>query len=275
MSYGSQALAKAGVENTVLESRILLQYLMRCELEDFLKLGEAILEQSLCDVFYALIERRCAREPIAYIIGHKEFYGLKFHVNESVLIPRCDSEVLIDAALSETSIRDRLKILDIGTGSGCLIIALMTALNNSRGWAVDISEKALETARRNSLELLNGEKITFIHSDCFANLAEREFDIIISNPPYIALEETKYMSPETSYEPDVALFAENNGLNMYQKIASKAAKYLKQNGRIYLEVGFKQSKQVQDIFEQNGFSFVRSYSDIQGYVRCMQFTANI
>ena len=267
---GAEILSRAGIPSPAMDVRILLQHALGCSLEELIKQSNHPLEQKVAQHFYELINRRSNLEPIAYITGEKEFYSTVFKVNDAVLIPREDSEVLIDAILMETDQQANIKILDIGTGSGCLIITLLKHLTNSEGWAIDISSAALEIAKQNASAILDEKRITFTQSDCFANLNEHQLDIIISNPPYICTSEKEYMSQETTFEPSIALFADNNGLAMYQKIAEVAAKYLKKNGKIYLEVGFTQSKRVEEIFKANNFVVEKTYQDIQNHTRCIK-----
>lgn len=269
IAYGARALSEVKIQSSAIEARILLQHAAGCSLEELLKFSGEQIEPDVFKYFDTLIARRAKFEPIAYITGRKEFYGLDFKVTPSVLIPRNDSEVLIDAVLGRLDGNKNIKILDIGTGSGCLIIALMKHLPNAAGWALDISGNALEVAKENALAILEDERITFLQSDCFANLSQRQFDIIISNPPYIATEERGLMSPETQYEPSSALFAKESGLAIYQQIAQTAANYMKSNAMIYLEVGFRQSAEVEKIFTKSGFVLEEAYLDIQNHTRCI------
>ena len=207
---------------------------------------EKITDQEL-NLLTELSERLIKNEPPQYIVGWAEFYELKFKVDERVLIPRPETEELVEMILTENN-NDSLKILDIGTGSGAIAISLAKARQNWSVKASDISQNALELAAENAK--MNHVNLEFIQSDVMDELTDR-FDIIVSNPPYIAFDETYEMDDSViKYEPDLALFAKNQGLAIYQKIADQAVNHLTDDGKIYLEIGYKQGKAVQAIFQE-------------------------
>lgn len=238
-----------------LEAKILLSHVFKTSQHELFLQDE--FDEAILTPF---ITRRLAGEPLARIIGSHEFYGLNFKLNEATLIPRADTEILVDIALKFNP----KHILDLGTGSGCLLIALLQHLPESTGTGVDISEKALEAARENS------NKPKFIQSDWFSNVTG-QFDLIISNPPYIAKNE-KLDKSVLNYDPHLALFAENNGLACYEIIFANAKKHLMQDGHIIVEIGYQQFNEVKTLAEKQGFHLIQATKDLGGHIRALVFT---
>jgi len=215
------------------------------------------------------VERRKALEPIAYIIGKKEFYGRDFKVTKDVLIPRPDSETLINVVLDAAKDCTIRSILELGVGSGCLVLTLLLEIEKSKAMAVDVEQAVLEVARENAIALGVQDRCEFVLSNWFEGV-DGKYDIIISNPPYIEEYEKSIMAEETlKYEPSLALFG---GLEPYRVIASESHKFLTANGRIYVEIGVSQESQIAEIFHTNGYKVVGKYRDIEQRMRIIVFT---
>ncbi len=266
-------LQKVDVKSASLDARMLLQFILDKPHEYLVLNKQQILTPETIDQFNSLLVRRINFQPIAYIIGVKEFYGREFLVNKDVLIPRSDTEILIDVVKNQTSNVKPLKILDLGSGSGCIIITLLLELNHASGIAVDISDDALELLEKNVIKYELENRLNLIQSNWFDNLNNNEkFDLIISNPPYIDQDEINLMSKEVlRYEPKGALFAEEHGLANYYIIALNARKYLQCDGKIFVEIGFNQVAKVKSIFEKNKYIHLGTYQDISGNDRVMVF----
>lgn len=197
------------------------------------------------DLIEQIAKRLLAHEPAQYIIGHETFHGLTFKVDKRVLIPRPETQELVDLILSQNT-ADRLSVLDIGTGSGAIAIALAAARKDWQVKASDLSQEALDLAQENAS--LNQTKVKFQHSDVFDNVSGR-FDLIVSNPPYIALGDKEEVGANVlASEPHMALFAQEDGMAIYRKIAQGAKDHLTDKGKIYLEIGYKQGQAIKDLF---------------------------
>ena len=209
--------------------------------------------------------------PVAKIIHEKWFYGIPFYTNRYTLDPRPDSETLVDAVLKSQNL-NKLKILDLGTGTGCLICSIIKNLDDAVGVGIDKSCGALCVARRNVKNLGLANKIKIAHDDFTESLdlPQNSFDVIISNPPYIANDD-KRVDLGASYDPKIALYSGANGLGAYQAIAKNARNWLKPKGRIFLEIGAGQSADVRKIFIANKWKFVASYKDLSGTIRVLEF----
>ena len=262
------------VSNVKIEARFLLEKILDCSAMDFSQFSNKELSFEQFILLNNFIVARESKRPIAYITQCRGFWKYDFQVNDSVLIPRSDSETLIEAVLANTKNQeDCLKILDLGVGSGCLIISLMLELVNSMAVGLDISSDALIVARKNVEQYNLQDRIKLQESNWFEKLSYSDkFDIIISNPPYISATEKNVMSEETLiYEPHIALFAEGEGLENYKIIADQAKNFLKPRGMIYLEIGFNQAKSVEKIFTDKGYIYVNSYKDLGDIERCLEF----
>jgi len=250
------------------ESRILLSYATKFSQEYLIGHSLDFLAKETIDIFQQMLDRRVLKEPIAYILGYKEFYGRNFSVDRNVLIPRADSEVLIDAVIEDSS--DYLSILELGAGSGCLILTLLLEIENARGLAVDISSSALKIAVKNMTEYNLEDRCTFLESNWFDDIKDT-YDIIISNPPYISKNDKYLMADETLvYEPQNALYADNDGYQSYEKIASRIDDFLKPKGKIFLEIGINQEQEIERIFNFVGYSVSKQYKDLAGIVRVLK-----
>ncbi|KAJ6645017.1 Bifunctional methyltransferase, partial [Pseudolycoriella hygida] len=285
----AKKLRLAGISLENLEARILLQYASGKGSEYLLSRGEEEIPLEQRIIFEELVKRRLSLEPIAHIIGSKEFYGYEFIVNNQVLIPRSDTEILIEAILnnlkassnehSKPSFKSRniatqnITMLELGTGSGCIAITVSLELPNIRVVATDISKEAIMTARQNAAKHNVLKRLQIIYSDWFNNLKNQKYDIIVSNPPYVSQQSTTYISLETlKYEPAIALFAEDDGLAAYYIIAKSAKNFLKKSGKLFLEVGFNQSVAVIEIFSKYNYTFKQIYRDLAGYDRVVLFS---
>lgn len=212
----------------------------------------------------AAVQTRLKRVPVQYITGEQEFYGLTFHVTPDVLIPRYDTEVLVDLVLSENPKADRF--LDLCTGSGCIAVSLMKSGQFAFGEATDISRAALEVAADNASR--NGVTLTFSEGDLWDAVGDQTYDVIVSNPPYIAESERPTLMPEVEqHEPGLALFAEHDGLAFYERIAREVCGYLVPGGRLYVEIGATQGEPVSKLFENCGLTEVRVTKDLAGLDR--------
>ncbi|WP_220751406.1 peptide chain release factor N(5)-glutamine methyltransferase [Apilactobacillus xinyiensis] len=218
--------------------------------------------------FQSDVQRFINGEPAQYIIGKAHFYGNELSVDSNVLIPRPETEELVDWILNDNS-NEPLNVLDVGTGSGAIAIALKQQRSKWQVWASDISEPALNVAKKNAHD--NNVDINFRHSDLFTNI-NGEFDIIVSNPPYISNDETPYMDKSVlKYEPYTALFAKNNGLELYQRISLERGDVSKQDATLYLEIGFKQEDAVVDIFKQHSpLSKIETKQDLANHPRMVK-----
>lgn len=291
--YAASKLQTVGIKSANLESRILMQYVTGKSIEYLLARSEEGLTELKQIIFKNLVNRRILLEPIGYIIGYKEFYGYQFIIDNKVLIPRQDTEVLVDAILKDVitdpisipshlscdgnldtcirrdDIKEELAILELGTGSGCISVSLLLEMLNANinvnVTATDISNEAIAIASQNAIKHKVSDRFKIINSNWFENLEKQKFDIIVSNPPYISFDDTVYMSPETlKYEPHLALFAEDNGLASYYIIAKEAKEFLKQNGKLFLEIGFNQLAAVTEIFVSYGYTVKQVYKDLEG-----------
>ncbi len=216
-------------------------------------------------------------KPLQYITNKQEFMKMKFFVNESVLIPQPDTEILVEKVLeicNKFFENQKIKILDLCTGSGAIAISLYKYLKdeNKKIFASDISDKAIEVAKLNAKE--NGAKIEFIQSNMFEQIAENNFDIVVSNPPYIEREELKKLPKDVRHEPHIALDGGDDGLDFYRIIAENAYKYIKDKGKLCLEIGYNQKNEVVKILEEIGkYDNIEAYKDLSGNDRCI--VANI
>lgn len=275
LTYGTRKLEAIGINTANLEARILMQYVTNKPIEYLLARFEEVLPLTQQITFKELINRRLTLEPIAYIIGAKEFYGYQFIINNKVLIPRQDTEIIVEAILNENNnFGAETTILELGTGSGCIAITLLLERQNIKLTATDISKDAIVIATQNANRHNVLPRLSRIHSDWFKNLKNQKFDIIVSNPPYISYDDIQHMAPETfKHEPKSALFAENNGLAGYYIIAQSAKKFLKDQGKIFLEIGLGQTEIVKEIFTHYHYTFKQIYQDLAGQDRVLLFIA--
>ena len=219
--------------------------------------------------FLEMIKERLNERPIAYIIGNREFMGLDFFVQEGVLIPRPDTETLVEEIINICNNRTGLNILDIGTGSGAITISLAKYLDKSHVISADISDIALEIASKNAISNNVDERIDFIKSDVFSNVPnEEKFDLIVSNPPYIRKADIDGLDRQVKdFEPYNALEGGEDGLDFYRKITKESKAFLKNKGILAYEVGHDQAQDVSQIMQENGFEGIYTKCDLQGFER--------
>jgi release factor glutamine methyltransferase len=264
-------LKDKGIPTASLDVKVLLSFLLNASTSNFVNLFEKNISDDISVQFNKLLLRRLNREPIANIIGYKSFWDYDFIVNENVLTPRSDSETLIEAIITNyTNKEQSLNILDLGTGSGCLILTLLKIYNKAVGFATDISEKALDIAKKNAKKL-NIKNVKFLQNNWNDNI-ENKFDIIISNPPYISKSEIEFLSPEVNkFNPILALDGGNSGLDYYKYLSKNLQKNCNSNTKIFLEIGNKQENDVEDIFKKNDFVMNNFYKDINSIIRVLEF----
>ncbi len=265
----TEYLEKKGITSPRLNSELLLSHALNCKRFDLYLAFERPLQKTEIDLYRELLRRRSKFEPLQYIIGKVEFYGLEFEVNSSVLIPRPETELLVESVLEYVKKDEQLRILDIGCGSGNISIALAKNIPNCTVTGVDISQAALETSRRNAK--LNGveNQILLVKKNILNEweFGELHFDVIVSNPPYVSAEEFVKLEPELRlYEPKIALTDGGDGLSYFKKISSLASALLMQNGKLFFEIGAGQAAAVQNILFENQFDNIvikKDYSDIE------------
>ncbi len=230
---------------------------------------EKVLSQEEDNLFLKLINERLNNRPIAYIVGNREFMGLDFYVQEGVLIPRPDTEILVEEVIEIGKNKDEIEILDIGTGSGAITVSLAKYLDNANLTSVDISEIALEVGKKNAISNNVDNKIEFIKSNLFTEIDKnKKFDIIVSNPPYIRKKDVETLESQVKdFEPYTALEGGEDGLDFYRKITEQAKLYLKENGVLAYEVGHDQSEDVSKLMEINGYTNIYTKKDLQGIDR--------
>jgi len=270
IAKGAKLLSGAEVDSASLDARVLMKSLLKVSNEELLARYDFELSEPQMEAYNKLIERRELGEPIAYITGEREFYGRSFVVNKDVLIPRNDSEILIDSVTKFfPDLKARIRFLDIGTGSGCLLLTALAEYQNASGIGVDVSGAALKVAEQNAISLNLTSRVEFIESDLFEKLSEQEFDVILCNPPYIATSEKQFMNRDTDFEPRLALFADEDGLFFYKKIAKNIDVYMADKSRVFFEIGFAQKNQVAEIYENCNLSVVAYEKDLAQIVRCL------
>lgn len=273
ISFVAGRLKNSGHISSGSDARILLSHVLSRPLEYILSNPEVQLTNNQGRKLQELLDRRLKLEPIAYITEKKEFYGRLFAVNSSVLIPRPETELLVEVTLELIRTRSNPALLELGTGSGCISITLALEVETCKIIATDISENALRVASKNADLLSTKDRITFIQSDWFGRLASAsKFDVIVSNPPYISTNDINLVAKETLlHEPYSALFAAQQGLSSYRLIALEAKNFLKSGGLVVLEIGFNQKEEISQIFRECGFTEVNSYRDLAGHDRVVVF----
>ncbi len=251
-----------------LDLEVLLCHILKVE-RSFLKAyPETKLSEAQIKVFSKLAARKLQHEPIAYITGNKYFFGLKFLVNKNVLIPRPETEMLVEQVFSKVTEHATATILELGTGSGAVALSIAKYRPNCVVYATDISNVALKTAKKNA-KLLNINNVKFYCGDWFKALPKLnfQFDVIISNPPYISYEEIPLCDQEIFYEPKLALFTDNNGLYCLEKIIFSSVNYLTKNGYLLLEHGYTQAAQIVKMLKIVGLLNIQPLKDLSGLHR--------
>ncbi len=260
---GRSILKVAGVSEADLDARLLLEYICGTDRNELLVHGERRVSEEQEYRYRDIIKKRAKRIPLQYLTGYQEFMGLDFLVNESVLIPRQDTEILVEEVLK--NLRDGFSILDMCTGSGCILLSLLRYSNDCTGVGVDLSGEALEVAAQNAERL--GIEAQWLNSDLFDQVCG-SFEIIVSNPPYIRTDVIAGLEPEVrDHEPLSALDGASDGLSFYRRITADSTAYLKGGGMLFFEIGYDQAEAVRQLMERNGFLDVRVVKDYAGLDR--------
>ena len=265
-SEGAEALSAVLSEEreAQLDARLLLEHVCGTSVQTLLLEGDRPVSESDADLYRELIKRRCSREPLAYILGKWDFMGLEFGVSSHVLIPEQDTENLVEEVMRELCDGDR--ILDLCTGSGCILLSLLHYSNATTGVGTDLSEEAIAAARENAERLGLSDRSEWRTGDLFeAVRPEERFDIIVSNPPYIESGIIAELEPEVRiHEPRMALDGGDDGLDFYRRIIPEAADHLVTGGMLFLEIGYDQADQVSALMKDAGYYEVRAIKDYGG-----------
>lgn len=276
LSEGMKALGAAGIDSPAREARLLLTLAAQVPPAVMVGFPERPVDESAALAYRALLARRVDREPMSHLIGEREFWSLPFIVSRDVLDPRPDSEALIEAVLSETDDRAApLRLLDLGTGSGCLLLTLLRELPRAHGWGVDLSPAALEIAGRNAARLGLAARVTLRRGSWTTALTAEDgvlFDLVISNPPYIPLAEIAALEPEVArHEPHLALDGGVDGLDAYRALAPIIALQLAAEGVAALEIGLGQAESVTALMQAAGLVPAGQQRDLAQRIRCLLF----
>lgn len=271
--YIQEKLEKENTDKNI--ARIILEDLLSSSGADFYLFLKEEIKEEIKDKALSYLERVLKKEPIQYILGYTYFYGNKILVDNNVLIPRFDTENLVEI-ISKDFNDKKCNIADVGTGSGCIAISLKKLNSNFSFFASDIEEKAIELAKKNAS--INHVSIDFLVGDMLEPYVKSgiKLDIIVSNPPYIDYEDEEVELGVRKYEPSIALFAQNNGLKYYEEILKNAPKVLNNNGVIYFEIGYKQKKDVIELVQKYypGNNEIKTYKDLSGLDRVIKISLN-
>ena len=266
---GKEQLQKAGITDAELDARLLLEFICHTDRNALYAHGDQEIEDEKMQDFLQLIEKRAVHIPLQHLTGEQNFMGLDFLVNEHVLIPRQDTEILVEEIMRD--LHDGIRILDMCTGSGCILLSLLHYSNDCSGVGVDVSEDALVVARQNADRLAEKQAV-FIQSDLFEKV-EGSFDLIVSNPPYIRSQEIAGLMPEVrEHEPHLALDGKDDGLHFYREIIKGAMPHLKRGGQLFFEIGYDQGEAVQALLAANGYTEIAVVNDYAGLDRVVYGT---
>ena len=272
LAYGKKILSDAEIENSSLDTELLLMKASAISREDILTYPEKIIDKDTADNFKRLVEMRAANMPLKYITNNCEFMSLDFYVDKNVLIPRPDTEILVEHVINEINEIGKdsekpVQVLDLCTGSGCIAVSIAKYCENVKLLATDISSDVLSIAKRNAEKNGVSDKITFTRNDVLNEelLSETKFDVIVSNPPYILTADIEGLQPDIKqYEPISALDGGTDGLDFYRAITSNAPRLLNSGGKLIFEIGFDQSAEVSALLSQNGFMNIQTLKDLSG-----------
>ena len=269
LQHTRTALQAAGIESAALDARLLVAAALETRIETVTAWPERAVPAEAAARLARLLRRRTAREPMAYILGRREFWSLDFTVTPATLTPRPDSETLIEAVLDSLTDRQApLRLVDFGTGTGCLLLALLSELPGAGGIGIDRDPATLEVARMNAERLGLAGRVSFAQGDWGQGSAS-VFDIVISNPPYIPTSDIAALAPELRYEPLLALDGGPDGLDAYRALVPDAARLLKPWGLVALEVGAGQAPAVESLLRAAGFASIETRADLAGIGRCV------
>ena len=269
LNKGLTVLKANKIRTAQLDVEILLSCLIKKDKKYICLNPKKLLNLDQINKFNILIERRKKGEPVAHIINKKEFWNEEFYVNEDVLIPRPDTELIIEQVLKIYARQSQAQVLDIGTGSGCILLSILKERPNFYGTGIDISKKSIKVCKfnANKLNLINRSK--FIHSDV-DNFKIGKYDIVVSNPPYIELLSFKYLEKDiVNFEPKLALSGGFDGFSEIRKVIKKASRLIKKNGKFILEIGFNQKNRVIDKLKKEGFYINKAIKDYGNNDRCI------
>ena len=268
IKIGSNFLKKSKISSHIIDSELLLSKILKKSREEILINLDKKIHKEKISRFKKYLYRRSKNEPIAYILGEKEFWSKKFDVNQDTLIPRPETELLVDYIVRSYQGKN-ISILDIGTGSGCIILSLLTSLKKSSGIGVDISKKAILIAKKNALKHNLSNRVKFFNKP-LEKIFGKKFDIVVSNPPYIKTKDLKNLSEDIKkYEPRMALDGGNDGLDLIKKVIYKSKEILKIKGVLALEIGNEQIKIVSKILTDNNFRIKQVINDYKNNARCV------
>lgn len=249
-----------------IDARYLLSHLLQKNFSWLKTWPETLLSEEQQTMLVGMVKRRKNGEPIAYITGEKEFWTLRLETNSSTLIPRPETELLVEKALAFLSFYKNAKVLDLGTGTGAIALAIASERRDDQVFASDFQLGAVELAQRN-VRLNNLDNVTILQSDWFSNIEKIEYQLIVTNPPYVAPGDPHLNQGDLVFEPDSALVSDDNGLSDIKIIVSQAKSYLTAAGKLMIEHGFEQGSEVRQIFDQFGYDDVETVCDLSGLDR--------
>jgi release factor glutamine methyltransferase len=268
LNLGSAALKLNKIETYQIDSELVLSNLLKKQRENLLINLNQNVSKNIVTNFKKLIIRRANREPLAYILKSKEFWSKDFFVNRNTLIPRPETELLCESVIKIFKNKD-LNVLDIGTGSGCIILSILSEIKRAKGIGVDISKKAIKVAKKNSIKLGLSNRVKFVNKT-FENIYGHKFDLIVSNPPYIKTSDIKNLSDDIKrFEPKIALDGGKDGLDVIKKVIYKSKSILKRLGTLVLEIGYGQHYKVSQILKEQNFKEELLIKDYKNNVRCV------
>ena len=266
---GIQKLNAAQVENPNLDAKIIFKHILSVDNEQFELCKKNEISSKITKSYFELIDRRIKREPIAYITNKQSFWNDEFKVTKDTLIPRPETELILESVISYFPDKKiDLNIADLGTGSGCIIISLLQEYINASGIGIDISKEAIKIANENKKLLKNHERLKLLDED-YAEYNLNGFDIIVSNPPYISQNSLDIQKDVYDYEPHLALFSKNNGIEAFNKIISNLASRIDKNFFLFLEIGLGQASEVTKLLKNNGFTEILTKADLANIPRCV------